>query len=250
MWERGNMPKSYQRMNPLVVVCAAHLLLLHSAGVVLAADCGCVNIAAQSYSDSGQCVVDETTTGFCTLDWRHGAESQGSDPEEVARSEAGARNIANLALSGHLAYDSPFANQSLWSQLGSITQGASGQLLYKGAAAYLDQTRPEKYEQELALAGIAALVGSATASRNKSAASVVLTYISQNFREVHSRLIGNASSEPIVRKTRDGMIADHSAYGCFEIRRLVSGSVDPFGPFDFRVGVRTAYAEDSHCLRR
>ena len=231
-------------------VCAAHLLLFGFGGNAVAIDCACVNIAAQSFADSGQCIVNETNTGVCTLDWRHGAESEESDPEVAKWAEAGALAVVKGALSGKLPQDSPFANESAWSQLYGIAKEVPYGFIYKGAATYLDRTTPTEYEEEFVLTSIAALIGSSTAARDKSIPNVVLTYFSLYSNNVYARLTSEAPSDPNIKEIPGGLIADHSAYGCFEIRRLVPGSTDPFGPFDLRVGVRTTYAGDSNCLRR
>lgn len=243
------MPSTSRLGTRMAFPSIGSLLLCSLAVTAEATECGCKTIAAQSFSDSGQCVVDETATGFCTLDWRHDSEQEESNPEETARAEAGARAFAKYSLSGQLSSESALASETLWSQLESFSKSGFDSSIYKGAASYFDQTVPKYYDEPLALASIAALLGSSTAG-DKSAPDMVLKYLSAEASEVYGRITGRDFSEPNIKETPSGIVADHSSYGCFEIRFLKDGSTDPFGPFERRLGVRTAYAEDPNCLTR
>jgi hypothetical protein len=218
-----------------------------------AVDCACVNVNADSYSDSGSCVVIESKPRYCTLDWRHGATSEPTDDNESVKAEERTQALIKFATSGALPESNMFADKGLWSRLAKLAAENKIKELYKFAATYLELTRPIEYERDLVLASMAVLIGSSRPAPNRSVPSVVLRYLSDFGQQILNRVIGKAPFDPKPKNTDLGLIADFSAVGCFEIRKFPADvSLDATSPdaFDLRVGVRTKYAEDSSCLKR
>lgn len=231
----------------LSAVYIACVLSLTAASDVLAGDCACAKLDAQSFSDTGQCVVDQTRSGFCTLDWRH-ARNDGTTQGTNVRAEAGAQRIMDYARSGDLPSENPFTEGVVWDMLSKFG-GPPFTSPYTGAVKYLESTSPKSYERNEVLASVALLLGSLTLKEDSVSAPTLLSFLSLNAEKVFAKMSGGTSAAPTVTKTANGIIADHSSYGCFEIRGLKEGVEEASGPFTFRVGVRTGFAEDSHCLR-
>jgi hypothetical protein len=59
-----------------VMLAAVWWLSVAPAGV--AAECGCETVEADSFAEAGSCVVRESSSRYCTLDWRHGDILRGS----------------------------------------------------------------------------------------------------------------------------------------------------------------------------
>lgn len=229
----------------LLLCCWAASALPH---VGYTAECECATATARSLSDGGQCVVDESSSGYCVIEWRGTSQPTAADSGVRQKAEAGAQTFMTAALS---TGQGPLGQAEAWEVLKNYAAETSEEYLYKGASAYLERTHPKEYSADLALTSFAALLGSSSANADGSVRTGVAEYFQLRGPELFARLSGQANPEPTVEKLSTGrMIADHSTFGCLELRQLQENVSDPSGPFDFLLGVRTSFAEDAQCLRR
>jgi len=227
--------------NSWALICAV-VILVTGDGSSLASQCDCADIPASSFSDTGICVPRQSDTSFCSLDWRHGDGSVSRDAQETANTEAAADGFIESTEGEDF---SKFIGQETFESLTNYAEQNDNKLVI-GAAAYLEQTRPESYDLKLVLASIAVVIGSTAGAEDQALRSILFAYLSEFSQQLFERLVGKMPRDAGPYETSAGQVTDRSAYGCFEIRRL---STDP-GGFDLRVGMRTQFAEDSTCLRR
>jgi len=213
-----------------------------------AADCGCVKVAAQSFSDRGTCVIDEGRSKFCVLDWRRGNDGSGLDQIEGERAEQGTRAFIEFAMSGKLGRRNYFTRKDVWTPLQNYAREINTPLLYQSAASYFERSDPKGYKQEYLLPSIIALIGSTVGPSGVEPARVLFEFLSDNEKAVVGRMSGFESPEPTPHATAFGVISDLSSVGCFEIRVLSKDSTDGF---DIRLAVKTAQAiKGPGCLKR
>lgn len=208
----------------------------------LSADCGCADpVPADSFSDSGNCIVRQSNNGYCTLDWRHGADTTIFEKELGAQAEAGQSALQSFALSGAVAANTLLSKSETWEGLQKYAETESPKfpLIYKGAATYLDRTKPADYDRDLALSSFVSLIGSALDPKDQSAIALVVNYVNENADSLFPRLTGQEPAEEIRKETDDGVLVDTSSAGCFELWRYPSGDLKAF---DFRVVVKTAFS--------
>lgn len=210
-----------------------------------AVDCGCKKVTADSFSDSGTCVVRESKPSYCTLDWRKSASSQQDDPNATGAAEQGAREIIDFSRNG--GQFGFLSDPGLWESLDKFAPDGTDARAYKSAAAYLETVNPRDYSRDQVLASFAALIGSSTGVRDRQIASLLLQYLASFPDQVFGRLQGNATSEPDKQKLGDGTMFDFSTYGCLEVRYSADGDPEDF---DFLIGSRTRFAEGGTCARR
>jgi len=220
--------------------------LLSTGGSVGAVDCACVHVAANSFADTGVCTVLESNTSFCTLDWRHGVDSEPFDHREMARAERQTR--AFIESTEGKVFFSTVLSETVLNDLAALAGDVKSGQLYRGAATYLEQRPPHEYLRDMAIASMVVIIASSASPENSRLRTFLLDYASKYPDQLFARMTGTVTTGPEAIETSIGMVSDLSAYGCVEIRLLESGNSD----YDFviRIGVRTSYAEDERCLRR
>jgi hypothetical protein len=206
-----------------------------------AGDCGCQKVSAESYSDSGTCVVRESDPAFCTLDWRHGDDTPADDPQETGRADGLSRQFIDKAISDPRF--GMFSDPNLWGSLGQVTPNATS--AYKAAATYLETVRPTEYQRDPALASFAAIIGSLT-GQDERATFLLLGYLATSPDVVFDRLRGKDVPEPRNQQLGDGSVLDFSSYGCLELRYVPEKAE----VFSLRVAARSIFAEGGTCARR
>lgn len=221
------------------VIVSAVLLFDSSSGV--GAECGCrMKVPAVSKSESGVCVVLQSRSRFCTLDWRHGADTEIADSNAVRRTQSRVDGFRKFALGGGIPEQNLFAQLKTWQKFEvQVRKGLEGEPpLYRAAASYLERTYPKEYRLVPLLGSIVTLLVSATNKNIKLPAKFLLTYISDNAESLFHRLSGGVSADPEPKDTNIGVIVDGSSPGCFELMWFPKGTKEGF---DIRFAVKTRY---------